>query len=757
MNIEQEIQKLKAWDDAYYNGTPAVPDATYDSERDRILGALKEIDPEHPYFDEVGAPAPSGSQWDKFTHTTIMGSLFKVNEREELEKWASDKGESFFLSEKADGCTIVAYYQDGKLQTLATRGNGVVGEDITANAKYFENVNLRLGNFTGILRGEGILYLDRFQDHFAPLGMANPRNAASGKVRDTKNPQLKRHIIVKWFDVHTDDHIFETWHDKFKLIESLGVETIPYYPELTLDDVWEHYNSYITSRREALNYWIDGLVVRVNDIDLHDSLGVTDKRPKGSRAIKFPAIGVRTRLVEVEINRGKGGRFTPVGIIDPVNIDGTTVTRVSMHGPDWIGAMDVHIGDEVEVAKAGDIIPQIIRVIERPEDRFPIQFPENCTLCEIELVRNGAYIECQNKSCEGETAGALAKWLEKTDIKGIGDSILQELVTEVKDIADLYRADAETFSRAARGSDKLGKKIFLAVQKTRTLPLAIFLSGLHIDSLGSTNGQRIANHFKTLKGVMEASEDEFRAIEGINENASKIHKGLRRKESLIWELDELLNIQSVQEGAFTGQSFCITGKMKSGRKRKEIEDWIKERGGTIKGVDKNLTYLVTDTPESGSSKNKKADKYGVIKITEKQLYDLVDEEDSSVVEIDKDNVELLPIKGSEGVSLFDSGSSKDAWLAVEIKDNKFVVIGSNLLEEGDPGQNKTRLGFLSWDQDFEDVDNGASPQSNKLNISSYLKAKNVELREDIMVAPSLEDLKKAIAKVTFVAWSEGDI
>jgi DNA ligase (NAD+) len=488
---------------------------------------------------------------------------------------------------------------------------------------------------------------------------------------------------------------------------------------------------------------------------------VTDKRPKGSRAIKFATVGVETTLEDAETkNRGNGGRFAPVGIIDPVQIDGTTVTRVSMHGPDWIEAMDVAIGDTVEVAKAGDIIPQIIRVIERPVNRRLIVFPTHCPLCEVLLVRNGAYVECQNKNCEGETIGALAKWLGKTGIKGIGDSILQELVKEVKDIADLYEADSEVFARAAKGSEKTGKKIYRVVQASRSLSLAVFLSALHIDSLGSTNGQRIAAHFKTLKGVLGASEDDLREVEGISENAAKISAGLIRKRDLIDKLALLLEIQEVTVGELSGQSFCITGKMVSGKKRPEIEAWVKSHGGIIKGMDKNLTYLVTDTPDSGSSKNKKADKYGVGKITEEQLYGLVKTVAAKPAAFrakPSKKAKRITVKKNNGFSLFDSDDDSDeSWVELVEDDGKFLVVSNGLTEMGDPLQEKTRLGFRSW-ENFRDLDDGASPQSQKLKISSHLKVDDIEIRESVMIAPSIEDLQKALSKITFTAWSEGDL
>jgi len=761
--LEQEINKLRRWDDAYYNGMPLVPDATYDMERDNILARIKKENPKHPYLDEVGAPAPAGGQWDKFTHTTIMGSLAKAKNETELKKWAKaggGKGNSFFLSEKADGCTIVAYYDEGKLETLATRGDGLVGENITANAKYLENVNLRLGDFSGILRGEAILYLDRFQEHFAPLGTRNPRNGASGKVRDSKNPHLKRQIIVKWFDVISDDDL-ETWEDKFQFIESLGLETIPYYGTLTLEQAWSRYNSYVDHQRSNLNYWIDGLVIRVSNLEAHDAFGITDNRPKGSCAIKFPTVGVPTTLVDSETeNRGNGGRFAPVGIIDPVQIDGSTITRVSMHGPDWIEAMDVAIGDEVEVAKAGDIIPQIIRVINRPANRQTIVFPTHCPVCSVAVVRNGAYIECQNKNCEGETVGALAKWLNKTGIKGIGGSILQELVKEVKDIADLYEADSDVFARAAKNSDKIGKKIYRVVQATRELPLAVFLSALHIDSLGSTNGQRIAAHFKTLERVLAATEDDFRSVEGISENAAKICAGLARKADLIQKLDRLLEIQEVRVGALSGQSFCITGKMKSGKKRPAIEAWVKSHGGLIKGMDKNLSYLVTDTPDSGSSKNKKADKYGVKKVTEEMLYQLVAIKEpfiSRTVSAEPKKTKKIVVKQSQGKSLFDGGTTDDGWLEVSEEKGKFFIVKNSITEEGDATKKKTRIGFSSWDKKIKDIDDGSSTQSQKLKLSSHLKYDDVEIREKVITAPSFDAAKEAASLVTFCAWSEGDL
>lgn len=752
-DVEALVSKLRSWDDAYYNKTPLVSDAVYDTERDRVVAILQEHYPDHPYLDEVGAPTPDGSVWPKFNHTTVMGSLAKVNNQDDFNRWAKGKGKGFHLAEKADGCTIVAYYQDGNLATLATRGDGVEGEDITPNAKYFENVKLKLPTrFTGILRGEGIITLDKFQKYFAPLGMANPRNAASGKARDTKNPDLKRHISVLWFDVITDKEDFVTWEDKFSFMEdTLGLKTIPNYP-VTANEVWDTYNEYATKLRAQLNYWIDGLVVRVSNISEHEALGVVSNRPKGSIALKFPTNGVKTVLVDVEFGRGLSGRITPVGIIEPVLIDGTTVTRLSLHGADWIEEMGLGLGDIVEVAKAGDIIPQITAKLADGIDREPIQFPTTCPDCDVALVRIGAYVECHNPECHGETYGSMMKWINVVGINGVGPSIMQELIKRVKDPADLYAADVKVFIQAA-GSDKIGKKIFKEVQAAKNLPLAQVLSGLHIGSLGTTNGQRIANHFKSLVKVMTATEDDLRKIPGIAENARKIVHGLHAKRDLIKRLNTLINIQSVATGVFSGQSFCITGTLGSGRKREEVESWIKSIGGEVRSsVSRDLTYLVTDTPDSGSSKNAKADKYGVKKITEKQLYALAPDNPIDGRKVGTASKRAkLSVKRGGGLSLFGDAEPGEAWIEVAGGDGEFEIVNSDLLE------NKAKLGFISWDGSVTDLDDGESPQSAKLRISSHLKWKDVELTPKVIKASSLDELKEALSHVMLCSWFEEDL
>jgi DNA ligase (NAD+) len=749
--LEEEILQLVRWEKAYYEGIPLISDAEYDSVRDRIVERIKKENPGHSYLASVGAKVSDGGNWPKFKHTEVMGSLFKVNSYEEFMKWAKPKGNKFFLAEKADGWTLAAYFKQGKLQTLATRGDGEIGDDVTPNAKFFTNVKLNLSlPFTGIIRGEGIIHLDDFDKHFAPSGASNPRNAA-GKIRDTKNDGLKKFITVKWFDIIGDQN-FNTWGEKFDYLQKLGLETIPYVDNLSAEQTWERYLDYSSAKRSKLNYWIDGLVIRIADLKNHDALGIVDRRPKGSIAIKFPSIGVQTTLIAVEINRGLAGRLTPVGIINPVIIDGTTVTRVSMHGLDWIEAMGLAIGDTVEVAKKGDIIPQITQKIADGTKRTPIIFPTHCPLCNDVLVRNGAYIECQNKTtCAGETYGAIAKWLQKVDIKGIGDSILLELIKEVKDIDQLYEADATAFVRATGGSQKTGKKIWKELHSKKEISLAVFLSALHVASLGSTNGQRLAAHFKTLDGVMAATEDDLRKIPGISENASKMIEGLKRKAKTIDKLRKLLDIQEIKQGIFTGQSFCITGKCS--KPRNEIEDWIKSLGGVVKGVDKGLTYLVTDDATSGSAKNQKADKYGVKKISEQDLYALGKTDTATTAASSEEPTHKVQVKLGRAASLFESIVSNDvAWIELQkVSVKKYKIINCSFK---DPTQ---RIGYIDWDDEVEDLDGGSTPQSKAKGISSHLQWNDVSLTEESVVGTSIQDIEKALDHTNLTVWEEAEL
>jgi len=651
--IAQIADQLKRCSDAYYNSTPIVSDEKFD----QLKNKLEELDPDHPFLSQIGAPIKGA--WTKHKHRSLIGSLNKVNTKEELSNWAEDKGKLFVLTEKYDGSTIVATYKNGKLKTVATRGDGTIGENITPNAQFIRNLPkyLRTSHhgFSGEIRGEAMLTIEDFEKHFKPLGYKNPRNAANGKVRDQKNDSLKRHVQIFWFDVLPSGRHFKTEIAKWNWLKSNGlVKRLPAIANA--EGIWRIFEFYLKENRDQLNYEIDGLVVKIDDLDLQESFGITSGRPKGAIAIKFPPPQKVTYLREIRWQRGLTGRICPVGFLEPINLGGVTVSRVSLCGMDEIKRLDLALGDKVLVSRRNDVIPKIEQVIDKKKsiqlctnldcftklvgknlekcpkcqnrlkllDRLKPRAPEICMLCREDLVADGAYLVCMNSECQGETYGSLMTWIKKLKLKGFGPSIVRSLIEEdITDLIRFYNAELSLFQKAAN-SDKIGQRLFDVKESSREVRLSTMLSGLMIESLGSTNGQRLEKHFHTLDRVMNASIEELQSVQGIKTNAKKIYAGLQAKKKLIKDLRKLIKVLDLDmSGPLAGVSVCITGDLS--KPRGKVQDWVRENGGEIKsGVSKSLTYLVTNTPNSNTNKNKKADQYGVKKLTEHELYALAE-------------------------------------------------------------------------------------------------------------------------------------
>lgn len=618
--LEEDIALLKKWKDSYYNGQPEVSDEVYDLKEEEVSARIKAEAPDHPFLQEVGAPVDG--VWPKFTHPTVMGSLAKARSdklEEDLENWIKDKENNFHLTEKIDGASVIAVYEKGNLKTLATRGDGAVGDDITLNAADFNNFPLSLKEpITCTLRGEATIRLSDFAKCGA--GFKNPRNAASGKLRDTKCDDLKKCITVFWFEVIScENRAFQTWEEQNDFFNSLDLTVPNNWSNINYEELLRIYKAYVADVRTSLDYWIDGLVCRVMDIRTYNDLGSVGNRPKGAIALKFPSVAKETTIVGLEINRGLQGRFTPVAIITPVEIDGTLITRATLNNYDWIAEKELYIGDTVEIVKGGDIIPKIIKKIANGGNRTPIPTPKDCDACGKPLQKFGAYLECDNEECEGQAYGSMLKWITVLDIRGIGPAHIKNLIkSNITDMVKLYEASQDDLTEAI-GSAVLSKKMFKALKDRQTMSLAIFLSALNISSLGLTNGQRLASHFKNLDALLESGKEDLVRIDGIAEtNAVKIWEGLQNKKDLIQKLTTILTIKgAIEDGKLSGLSFCITGALPSGRNRKQLVELIEANGGEVKNdVGKGLSYLITDEPNSGSSKNLKADKHGVKKISE---------------------------------------------------------------------------------------------------------------------------------------------
>lgn len=609
--VEALAAALKKASDAYYNASPIMTDEAFDAMADK----LRLIEPNHPVLKAIGAPVIGA--WPKKKHQYMMGSQDKVKTKDEFIKWAAGKG-PFILTDKMDGSTIAITYENGKLVSGVTRGDGTEGEDITHNVLKMQNVAHTIPGFTGVLRGEMVVYLDDFQKYLAPQGYKNARNAANGIARDKSGDGLMKHIIVIYFDVLGPS--LATEHDKYVFCDKNNLAYVRISGLLDASGIWSAFEK-ITADRAQTNWEMDGVVVKINDLATQVQLGDLNGRPRGQIAIKFEAQSRETKIAQIEWQVGRNGRITPVATLEPCDIGGVTITRCTLNNRNYVAQLGASVGATVLLTRANDVIPAITAVT-KPGSGITNE-PTKCPSCGDDLEIEGAYILCPMLECQGKTVGGLAKWLASTKMRGIGPSILAELINHgITDPAKLYSASRSDFDEAA-GSDKNGEKIFHQVQESRNIDLATFLYGLNIDHLGEINARRFEKHFRTLDAVLAADINDIAQVQGVKTTADDIFHALASKAALIKELAPQLSFKAFQDkGPLAGKSFCITGELSEGRD--EVHEWIRSNGGEVKtSVSKNLDFLVTNDTTSGSSKNVKAAALGVRIINEDEMRKMV--------------------------------------------------------------------------------------------------------------------------------------
>jgi DNA ligase (NAD+) len=495
---------LKARHAYYYSGKPIMSDAEYDALEDR----LRSLEPDDPLFALVGSPVPPDSILTKARHSIPMGSQSKVNSEAAFWAWAEkSEGSAFHASLKGDGASAAAYYANGLLQRVISRGDGEVGEDITANALRFKGLPAWAGSaglgFTGAVRLEVILTVADWAA-IDPARSKNPRNAGNG-IMGRKNGEQSEYLSAYAFDLDESaggaSRRFATEDEKAQRLAELGFNLMPQQLCTTVEEAVAYFEG-VTAKRESLPFWIDGVVFKMNDLDLQDRLGVTSGRPKGQIAWKFDSTGAETKLVGVVISGGHTGSIVPTGQLRPVDIGGTTVSSVSLVNFDEIRRLDLAVGDSVWVIKANDIIPKITQVTARSSGRQPIQVPSLCPFCRAGVGwrinsggEEGAVLECKNASCPKKLSGKIGRWISSLDILGIGDVVLEALIEQlrIEDAADLYKlhsrfdAMAEMLTHPERDL-RLGSKrtasILAAIEAKRTLSLSQFLGSLGIEHLG---------------------------------------------------------------------------------------------------------------------------------------------------------------------------------------------------------------------------------------------------------------------------------
>ncbi len=659
MNKEQayeRIQKLKELINKYryeYHvlDTQEISDAAHDA----LKHELQELENTYPEFvtpdsptQRVGGAVLEGFQ--KVQHSKRMLSLIDIFSYEELQEWYTriqklqpDKELDFFVELKIDGFAISLVYEDSILVTAATRGDSYVGEDVTHNAKTIEAIPLRLReNVPGRLEVRGEIFMtkkefDRInkeQERRGEKAYANPRNLSAGTIRQLDS-RLAASRKLDFFAYEIVGSSRVTKQDEHIMLQKLGFKTVDVNTVCaTIEDVQKFYESWVDKRTKQ-DFLIDGLVVKVNNNEVRESLGVVGKAPRGMVAYKFPAEQTTTIIKEVSWNVGRTGVITPLATFEPVPIAGTIVQHATLHNWDEIQRLGVMIGDTVVIEKAGDIIPKVVRVVSELRDgtQTLITLPRECPICQSPIEKRKqedvAYY-CSNKKCFATEVEGLIHFVSKKgmNIDGLGEKIIEQLAQEglVKMPADIFTLTQEELSQLEGFGEVSAKKTLNAIHNSTKVPLSRFLYALGIRHVGEETAFALATHFKTLDALRTASQEELEVVPDVGEVvASSVYEYFHDTHTQE-KLDELLRSitiekQKATQSVLQGATFVVTGALQDFT-RDEIQDLIRNLGGSVaNSVSKKTNYVVVgDDP---GSKAQKARELGVTILTEQDFKNMV--------------------------------------------------------------------------------------------------------------------------------------
>lgn len=628
--LEVLIQKHQK---AYYNGEAEISDFEFD----KLWDELKEIDPQNKILQKVGADSVTFS---KIKHVMPMGSQEKAANPEQFLSWAQKHVyDEYFVEYKLDGASLELQYNHGILVNAVTRGDGEIGDDITANAKKMQGVisslylDGKLIDFTGGIRGEVIMTHQVHKEKFPDK--ANCRNAANGLMKRKDGQGSEFLNLIVYDALETNGNIFfEDEEQKINWLNKCGFNVVPLKICKNPQEVIL-YRASVMENRKQLDFDIDGLVVKERFINLDDAFRA---RPDRQIAFKFSleeAVSV-VRQIEWSIS---GVTYTPVAIFDEVELNGTKVQRASLANPDTLRDLGVQIGSRVVVVKRGEIIPKIESLAPSLDGDIltPVEFPHKCEVCQTELIDEGSRLYCPNKKCSKRILHQLLKWQQIVDIRDLGETLITSLFNDKKvtSISDIYKLTVEDLvpyflNEESISSEKesLGaKKVYNSIQNHRTVKLSTFIAGFDIEGVGESLAEKLIEAgFDSLQKLLDATVDEIANVYGFAQiMAQTIVEGLKEQSSEMNYLvdSQLVTIQTSVAGKLSGKSFCFTGELKT-MKRQDAENLVKQNGGSTKSsVTKDLSFLVTNDVSSGSSKNQKAAKFGVPVISEQEFLDLL--------------------------------------------------------------------------------------------------------------------------------------
>jgi len=640
-----------------------------DAALDSLKHELTQLESEYPEFMQAdspslrvgGKPLP---EFKKVQHNVRQWSFDDAFNEEEIKKWEErnlkiirNSALSYVCELKIDGFKIVLTYKKGLLVQAATRGDGKVGEDVTENVKTIESIPLSLEKSVDIIV-EGEIWLskkefERINKEQTKNGFAlyaNPRNLAAGAIRQL-DPKIvaSRKLSSFIYDIaqfgtwkpgfQVETRFPKTQEEELKLLSELGFKVNQNYKKVKdIEEVIEYWK-YWQSRKDKEKYLIDGVAVKVNEHELQKKLGYTGKSPRFAIAFKFSAEQVTTVVEDIQVQVGRTGTLTPVAHLKPVFVAGSTVARATLHNEDEIKRLDVRVGDTVILEKAGDVIPDIIKVLTefRPKSSKPYIFPKKCPVCDSEVKRDEdkAAHKCTNKFCPARDLRRLYHFVSRRamDIDGLGPKIIDLLVENnlLSDFADIYELKQGDIEVLPRMGELSAKNLITAIDKSRNTTLAKFVYALGILNVGEETAIDLATHLDSLSKLMQVSIEELTNIEGVGDVVAQSicdyfaeKKNMRLLQKLLTHIHiqkPSTNYLAPSTSSLTGKTFVLTGTLEN-MSRDEAKERIRTLGGNVSGsVSKKTDYVVAGV-DSGS-KHDKAKKLGLRILTEKEFLDLV--------------------------------------------------------------------------------------------------------------------------------------
>ncbi|MBF2056712.1 MAG: NAD-dependent DNA ligase LigA [Cyanobacterium sp. T60_A2020_053] len=669
MNYQEKVDKLKDQlqkaSYAYYVlDHPIMEDSIYD----QLYRELLSIENEYPELITPDSPTQRvgdklSSQFPSVSHNIPLYSLDNAFNFQELEDWQKRCQKlltevvnfDYICELKIDGSALALTYENGVLVRGLTRGDGKIGEDITHNIRTIKTIPLKLHSapHPSILevRGEAFLPLDEFirinqlrAENNESL-FANPRNATAGTLRQL-DPQIVSARRLQFF-------AYNLYIPENDLIINSQKEALDYLSQIGFlvnqnHQVCDNLNSVINycekwgDERQKLPYLTDGVVIKINDLSLQNQLGFTQKFPRWAIAYKYPAHEVPTTVEQITVNVGRTGAVTPMAIMKPVNVGGTMVQRATLHNQSFLSELDVRVGDTVIIRKAGEIIPEVVRVIPelRPENAQPYHFPSHCPECNSELVRpeGEAVTRCVNNSCPAILRGSLIHWGGRgaLDISGLGEKIVALLMEYklLKSIADLYRLQVSDLISLERMGEKSATNLIEAIENSKKQPFWRVLYGLGIRYVGAVNAQILATNFQNIDNLATAEYAQLESVYGIGQEiANSVLEWftVNSNQSLIADLkilglkfstEEIVISNRESSLILEGKTFVITGTLPS-LSREEAKQLIEQAGGKVtNAISKKTDYLLAG--EKAGSKLTKAQELGIKIIEQQQLLDLIE-------------------------------------------------------------------------------------------------------------------------------------